>query len=42
MNDEYFLKVKIQAISPTDHKEVVKAMAEMTAHGHGCDCGCGC
>ena len=40
--DELFLKVKIQKISPADHREVVKAMADMTAHGHGCDCGCGC
>ena len=40
--DEIFLNVKIQKISPADHREVVKAMADMTAHGHGCDCGCGC
>jgi hypothetical protein len=40
--NEIFLKVKIQKIDPADNREVVKAIADMTAHGHGCDCGCGC
>ena len=40
--DELFLQVKIQKVSPADHREVVKAMADMVAHGHGCECGCGC
>ena len=35
-------KVEIENIIPAESREVVKAMAEMTAHGHGCDCGCGC
>jgi hypothetical protein len=37
-----FLNVKIKKIAPVDHREVVKAMADLTSHGHGCDCGCGC
>jgi hypothetical protein len=40
--DEIFLKVTIQKVKPADHREIVKAMADMTAHGHDCDCGCGC
>ena len=40
--NELYLNVKIQKIDPADNREVVKAMADMTAHGHGCDCGCGC
>ena len=40
--NELFLKVKIQKIFSPDHREVVKAMADMTSHGHGCGCGCGC
>jgi hypothetical protein len=40
--NEMFLCVKIQKIELADNREVVKAMADMTAHGHGCDCGCGC
>ena len=39
---ELYLNIKIQKIDPADNREVVKAMANMTAHGHGCDCGCGC
>ena len=38
----FFLKIIIQKIAAVDHREVVKALAEVTAHGHGCDCGCGC
>lgn len=37
-----FLKVNIQTITAADQREVVKALADATAHGHGCDCGCGC
>ena len=37
-----FLKIVIQKITAVDHREVVKALADITAHGHGCDCGCGC
>ncbi len=37
-----FLKIVIQKIAAVDHREVVKALADITAHGHGCDCGCGC
>ena len=40
--NDIFLKVKIRKIDPADNREVVKAMADITAHGHGCDCGCGC
>jgi hypothetical protein len=42
--DEIYLQVKVLAISATDNREIVKAMADMTAHGGGgdCDCGCGC
>jgi len=39
---DVYLKVKIEKIIPAENREVVKAMAELTAHGHGCDCGCGC
>jgi hypothetical protein len=37
-----FFKIGIQKISAADNREVVKALADATAHGHGCDCGCGC
>ena len=40
--DTLFLKIKIQKIAAVDHREVVKALANVTAHGYGCDCGCGC
>lgn len=40
--ESFFLKVQIEKIAPADHREVVKALADVTAHGHGCDCGCGC
>ena len=39
---DIYLKVKIEKITSAESREVVKAMAEMTAHDHGCDCGCGC
>lgn len=41
--DEIYLNIKILEISAAENREIVKAMAEMTAHGGGgCDCGCGC
>ncbi len=41
-NASFFLKVKIAKVQPADSKEVVKALAETTAHTGGCGCGCGC
>ncbi|CAB1079656.1 hypothetical protein D1AOALGA4SA_7364 [Olavius algarvensis Delta 1 endosymbiont] len=43
---ELNLNVKILAIATAENREIVKAMAEMAAHGGGgcgcgCDCGCG-
>jgi len=40
--EEVYLKAKITAVVKAENREIVKAMAEMTAHGGGCDCGCGC
>jgi hypothetical protein len=41
--DDVYLKAKIVAIAATDNREIVKALAEVTAHGGaGCDCGGGC
>lgn len=41
--DDVYLKVNIDTAIPAGSREVVKAMAEMAAHGGvGCDCGCGC
>jgi hypothetical protein len=42
-NKVYF-NVRITAIETPQPREIIKAMADMTAHGHGagCDCGCGC
>ncbi len=43
--EEIYLKATIAAIAAADSRAIVKAMAEMTAHGGGgCDCGgdCGC
>ena len=40
--DNVYLKVNINAVTPAENREVVKAMADMAAHGGaGCDCGCG-
>ena len=40
---EVHLKVRIKEIATAENREIVKAMADMTAHGGGgCDCGCGC
>jgi len=41
--DDVHLKVNINAVAPAENREIVKAMADMAAHGGaGCDCGCGC
>jgi len=43
--EDVYLKATIAAIAAADNRDIVKAMAEMTAHGGGgCDCGgdCGC
>ena len=41
--DDVYLKVKIVAVAVAENREIVKAMAEKSAHGGvGCDCGCGC
>jgi hypothetical protein len=41
--EDVYLKAKIAAVAAADNREVVKALAEMTAHGGGgCDCGGGC
>jgi len=41
--DEIYLNVKIRAVSTAENREIIKAMADMTAHGgRGCGCGCGC
>ena len=39
--DEVYLKVNINAVTPAENREIVKAMAAMTTHG-GAGCGCGC
>jgi len=41
--EDIYLRVNIVAVKPAESREVVKAMAEIAAHGRtGCDCGCGC
>jgi hypothetical protein len=42
--DEVYFNVSIAGIETPAPREIIKAMAEMAAHGHGagCDCGCGC
>jgi hypothetical protein len=41
--DSVYLKVNIDAVTLPENREIVKAMADMTAHGGaGCDCDCGC
>jgi len=38
-----YLKVNIDGVKSAENREIVKAMADMAAHGGaGCDCGCGC
>jgi hypothetical protein len=41
---EVFFRIHIVRVETADARDVVKAMAEMSAGGHGagCDCGCGC
>ena len=40
--DDVYLKVNIDAVTPAENREIVKAMAAKAAHGGaGCDCGCG-
>lgn len=38
--DPFYLNIKIASVDTADPREVVKAMAEITACS-GCDCGCG-
>ena len=41
--DNIFLNAKIKAVTAADNRDIVKALAQMTAHGGGgCDCGGGC
>jgi len=41
--DDVFLNAKIAAVAAADNRDIVKGLAEMTAHsGGGCDCGGGC
>ena len=42
---ELFLNVRVTAIGPAEGREIIKAMADMTARsegGGGCGGGCGC
>jgi len=41
---EVSLRARIARIQTAEPREIIRAMADMTAHGHGsgCDCGCGC
>ena len=40
---EIYLKSRIDAVATADNRDIVKALAQMTAHGGGgCDCGGGC
>jgi len=42
--DEVHFQVGLTNIGPADGREIVRAMAELTARAGsgGCDCGCGC
>ena len=42
--DEVHFQARLTGIEPADGREIVRAMAELTAHAGsgGCDCGCGC
>ena len=41
--EDVYLKVNIDAVTPAENREIVKAMAAKAAHGGaGCDCDCGC
>jgi hypothetical protein len=41
---EAFFRTRVLRVESPEPREVVKAIAELTARGHGggCDCGCGC
>ena len=41
--DEVYFQVGLTGIEPADPREIVRTMAELTAHAGsgGCDCGCG-
>ena len=41
---EVHFQVGLTGIEPADPREIVRTMAELTAHAGsgGCDCGCGC
>jgi hypothetical protein len=43
-HSEVFFRARVIRVATPEPREVVKAIAEMTARGHGggCDCGCGC
>ena len=40
--DLLYFNVRVIAVETPQPREIIKAMADMAAHGHGCDCGCGC
>ena len=43
VRNNIYLEVRIDAVTPAKNREIIKAMADMAAHGGaGCDCGCGC
>ena len=43
VKDQLYLKVNIDDVTPAESREVIKALADMAAHGGtGCECGCGC
>ncbi len=43
VRDNIYLRVKISTVTPAENREIIKAMADMAAHGGtGSDCGCGC
>lgn len=41
---EAFFRTRVIRVETPEPREVIKAIAAMTARGHGggCDCGCGC
>ncbi len=43
VNGDIYLNVNVEAVRPAENREIIKAMADLAAHGGaGCDCGCGC
>jgi hypothetical protein len=40
--DEVHFQVRVAGIEPADPREVVRTMAELTAHAGSGGCGCGC